>query len=149
MADRTIYTNECALNEATVVKLSIANPDATPTPTVGKLRLFDAPLVPDVTTTKEQLEDAETVLDGYPTGGYDIESMSGPLLASGGGAVITTPIQTVQYTSDPGASIGGGWIEDPTGLVRAVFIFDPARPLNAIGEGFEFIRQLLYGRNTT
>jgi hypothetical protein len=66
VADRTIYSNECAMNEGAVIQLSLANPDADPDPTVGKLRFFDQTLVPDVTTTKEQLEAAETDLGGYP-----------------------------------------------------------------------------------
>jgi hypothetical protein len=147
VADRTIYTNECALNEAEVISLSLANPAATPTPTVGKLRFFDAPLVPDVTTTQAELVAAETLLGGYPAGGYDLDDFGNPLLVSGGGAAITSPVVTVAFTVAPGASLAGGWVEDPDGDVRAVFIFDPPRPLNVVGEGFQFVRQLLYGRN--
>lgn len=147
MADRTIATNQTAMADASLVSLAIADPDATPTPTVGKLRLFDAPLNPDVTTTQAELEAAETALGGYPAGGYDIEAMQGPTLAPGGGAVINTPAIPIQYTVAPGAVLGGGWIEKADGSMGQVFIFDPPRPIQAIGDGFTFIRQLMYDRN--
>jgi hypothetical protein len=145
--DSTIYTNEQALNEAEVVALSIADPGAGP-PTTGKLRFFDSTLIPDSQTTQAQMILAEIALGGYPAGGYTITAMLGPDEALGGGAVITTPAIHVAYTVAPGAVLGGGWIEDSAGETRGTFIFDPARSLQAIGQGFIFIRQLLYGRNT-
>lgn len=148
MPDSTLYTNECAMNEASVVKLSIADPDADPDPTVGKVRFFDNTLIPDVQTTKVDMVAAETTLGGYPAGGYSVASMLGPSVVSGGGAAITTPAISVAYTVAPGATLGGGWLEDSTGKVRAVFIFDPARSLQSVIDGFIFIRQLLFGRNS-
>jgi hypothetical protein len=140
VADRTIYTNEAALAEAADVKDALA---------LSLLRLFNNTLVPTSTTTKADLVAAETALVGYPAGGYPITAFTGPLLASGGGALITSPLIAVAYASGASASIGGGWIEDAGGAVRAVFIFDPARTLSVVGDGFEFIRQLLYGRNSS
>lgn len=148
MADSTSATNEQALNEAAKVALAIANPDALPTPTVGKLRFFDNTLIPDVQTTKVQMIAAEITLGGYPAGGYPIEEMSGPSLVAGGGAVITTPGVNVAFTVAPGAILGGGWLEDSDGKTRRTFTFDPPRSLQAVGDGFVFIRQLLYGRNS-
>lgn len=147
MPDTTLYTNECALNEAEVVSLSIANADADPDPTIAKLRFFDQTLIPTVQTTKAEMVAVQIALGGYPVGGYSVAGLLGPDLASGGGAVITTPGVHVAYTIAPGAVLGGGWLEDSTGKVRAVFIFDPPRSLQAVGDGFIFIRQLLYGRN--
>src|ERR1043165_4893498 len=116
MPDRTIYTNECALEEAAVVQANLA---------LSKLRLFDGTLVPTVITTKAELEAAETNLTGYPSGGYTLTAWADPNLVSGGGAVITSPVGAVNYASGDAAVIGGGWIEDADGNVRAVFIFDP------------------------
>lgn len=139
MADRTIATNEAAIAEAAVVQDSLVD---------SFLRLFDGTLVPEVTTTKAQMVAKETTLTGYPVGGYDIAAFTGPLLVSGGGAVITSPVVSVAYASGAEATIGGGWIEDAGGDVRRVLIFDPPRPLAVVGNGFDVIRQLLYGRNT-
>jgi len=138
MPDRTIYTNEAALAEATAVQDDLA---------LSKMRLFDATLVPDVTTTKTDMEAAETTLVGYPVGGYALTTWGAALLAPGGGAVTTSPLQIVAYASGAVASIGGGWVETATGEVRFIFLFDPPRTLAAVGDGFEWVRQLLYGRN--
>ena len=148
MPDRTLATNETAMADALLVSLAIADPGATPTPTVGKLRLFDAPYSPDVYTTAADLVAAETALGGYPAGGYDIEAMLGPQLSPGGGAAITTPAINIAYTVAPGAVLGGGWIEKADGSMGQVFVFDPPRSLQALGDGFPFIRQLLYDRNS-
>lgn len=138
MADRTIYTNEAALAEAAVVQADLA---------LSKLRFFDSTLVPDVTTTKAEMVAVETALVGYPAGGYTLTAWTAPQLVSGGGAVITSEMEAVNYASGAAAAIGGGWVEDAAGDVRAVFIFDPPRTLAAVGDGFQFVRQLLYGRN--
>lgn len=138
MADRTIYTNEAALAEAATVQTDLA---------LSLLRLFDNTLVPTVTTTKADMVAKETMLVGYPSGGYPLTAWSDPQLVSAGGAVITSPLVPVNYASGDAVSIGGGWIEDAGGNVRAVFVFDPPRTLAVVGDGFQFIRQLLYGRN--
>lgn len=148
MPDRSLFTNEGALREATVIKLSIANPAATPTPTVGKMRLFDGTLVPDVTTTEAILIAAETTLTGYPVGGYDVEVINGPQFSQFGGAVITMPLIEVAYASGPAATIGGGWYEDSAGNVRGVFIYDPPRTLAALGDSIQVLNQFLYDRNS-
>jgi hypothetical protein len=148
MADRTLATNQTALADAALISLAIADPDATPTPTVGHLRLFDETLTPDVTTTQADLEAAETILGGYPAGGYEIAAMIGLGTSPGGGALLTTPAIPISYTVAPGATIGGGWIEKADGSMGQVFIFDPVRPLQNPGDAFVFIRQLLYDRNS-
>lgn len=139
MPDRTIQTYESSLTEAADIKAALA---------LSKLRLYNETLNPDVTTTLAQLEAAETTLTGYPAGGYTMTAWTGPLLAPGGGAAITSPVVHVAYASGAAVSIGGAWIEDAGGDVRAVCIFDPPVPLAVVGDGFEFIRQLIYGRNT-
>ena len=147
MPDSCMYTLEAAVREANVVSISIANPLATPTPTKGKIRLFDAPFVPDWQTAKANLVAVETALGGYPAGGYDVEEMLGPTQVAGGGVVLTTPTISVEYDTPPGADIGGGWLEDSAGNVRQVYTFDPTRPVQNPFDGFLLIRQMGYGRN--
>ncbi len=146
MADYTMDTRESAMKEATVLGNSIADSAAVP-PLVGVLRLFDTTLTPDVNTVKADMVAAETLLGGYPAGGYTIANMADALVVDGGGAVTTTPMILIAFTVAPGATIGGWWIEDDAGDVRKVGVFDPPRALNALGDGFEFVRQFLYGRN--
>jgi hypothetical protein len=148
MPDRPLFTNEAALAGALAVGLSIANAGSTPA-LVAKLRLFDNSFVPDVGTTRAELEAAETLLVGYPAGGYDITAFSGPMFL-GGGAVMTSNLVNVLYASGVAVTIGGYWVEDdatPTPKVREVFIFDPVRSLANVGDGFPVVVQLGYGAN--
>lgn len=147
MPDTSMYTLEAAVTEATIIAKSIADSGATPTPTVGKIRLFDSGFTPDWNTVKADLVAVETVLGGYPTGGYEVEDMLGPVQVAGGGVIITTPTINVAYTVAPGASLGGGWLEDHTGKVRQVYTFDPVRAVVNPYDGFLLIRQQGYGRN--
>lgn len=147
MADRTLYTVEAAVEEASLIRLTLANPDATPSPTVGHIRLFNGDLVPTETTTQAELEAAETLLVGYPTGGYPVEEMGPVIAAPGGGVVIQTPIVDAVYASGDPATIGGYWYEDSDGNVREVGIYDPPRTLAAIPDGFPIVMQWGYGRN--
>lgn len=145
MADYTFDTKESAITEATTIKKAIADSTAVP-PLVGTLHLGET-LIPDVNTTKAELTAAETLLGGYPAGGYTIADMGAVLSVDGGGAVTTTPMIHVGYTVAPGAVLTCWWIEDDAGNVRKVGVFDPPRSLQAVGDGFEFVRQFLYGRN--
>lgn len=149
MADRPLFTNEAALAGAKVVGLSIADPDGDPDPIVGKIRMFDETLIPDAGTTREDLEDKETVLVGYPVGGYDLTAFSGPNFTPLGGALVTSNLVNVAYASGASVSIGGYWVEDatdPTPRVREVFIYDPPRSLTQVGDGWPIVVQLGYGR---
>lgn len=145
--DRALYTQEAALTEAGDIALTLADPDATPTPIVSKIRLFDETISITVLTTQAELEGAETTLTGYPVGGYDVTSMAPAMLAPGGGAVIMSNKINVVYVSGPAVSIGGYWLEDPDGNVREVFVFDPVRNLGNVGDGFPIVCSLGYGRN--
>ena len=60
---------------------------------------------------------------------------------------MNTPEVLVEYSIAPGAEIGGCWIEDAAGKVHACLIFDPTRPLNAVGDGFVVVFALIYDRN--
>lgn len=146
MPDRPLFTNEAALAGADVVALSIADSGASP-PTVGKCRLFDDSVVPDVGTTQAELVAIETTLTGYPAGGYDVTGFAGAVFAPGGGAVVTSNLINVAYASGPAVTIGGYWVEDPNGDLREVFIYDPPRTLAVVGDGFPIAIQLGYGAN--
>lgn len=146
--DSSLYTVEAAIREASQVRLLLADPAATPSPLVAKVRLFDQALIPTINTVKADLVAAETTLTGYPTGGYSITDFGPVLLAPGGGAVFQSPIINVVYASGSPATIGGYWVEDSAGDVRQVFIYDPQRTLASIGDGFPIVCQFGYGRNS-
>lgn len=139
MADTTFVTTEQALNQADVVKDALA---------LSKLRFYDSTLVVDINTTKAMMVAAETTLTGYPAGGYTLTAFTGPGKADLGGAYVTSPIKSVAYASGDAVSIGGGWIELAGGESWVTFKFDPPRTLAEIGDMFEFVRQLIYGRNS-
>lgn len=147
MPDRPLFTNEAALSGADVIGLSIADPDAGPPATVGKLRLFDGTLIPDAGTTKAELVAAETTLTGYPVGGYTLTVFNGPTFTPLGGALVTSNLISVEYASGDAVVIGGYWVEDPNGDVREVFIYDPQRSLAVVGDGWPIVVQLGYGAN--
>jgi len=150
VSDRPLFTNEAALAGAKEIGLSIANAALTPTPRVGKIRLFDGTLIPDLGTTHADLVAKETTLIGYPVGGYSLTAFSSPKFAPLGGAVITSNLVDVTYASGEAVVIGGYWVEDdatPTPRVREVFIYDPPRSLAQIGDGWPVAVQLAYGLN--
>lgn len=148
MADRPLYTNEAATKEAEVISLNLADAAATPSPIESKVRLFTDALVPTVNTVKADLEAAEAAFTGYPSGGYTIEEMNGPLAAPGGGKVIYSPTIPVAFVSGTAATIGGYWLEDSDGDVREVFIYDPPRQLAVVTDGWPITVSLGYGRNS-
>lgn len=147
MSDRPLFTNASALTGANAIALSIANAEADPDPLVGKIRLFDDSFVPDQGTTQAELEAAETTLTGYPVGGYDLTGFSSAVFTPLGGALVTSNLVNVAYTSGPSVVIGGYWVEDPDENVREVFIYDPPRTLAEVGNGWPIVVQLGYGAN--
>lgn len=147
MPDRPLFTNGAALAGAQVIGKSIADSAALPTPTEGKLRLFDNSFVPDAGTTEAELIAAETTLVGYPAGGYDLTDFSNPTFTPLGGALVTSNLVNVEYASGAAVVIGGYWVEDPAGDVREVFVYDPPRTLAVVGDGWPIVVQLGYGAN--
>lgn len=142
MPDSQFYTKEAATKLATVVQTSVAT---------SKLRLGNNSLVPTASTTRAQLRANELVADGYTSGGYALAAFSGPLDDPAGGSVITSPLVNVAYgpASDPPVTgtCSFWWVEDADGDVRLTGIFDPARSLAAVGQGWPQILQAIYGRN--
>jgi len=149
MADYPLTTIEGAVAQADTQGLAIADPDATPTPTVGKIRLFQDSLgVPTVETTITELEANEADYTGYPAGGFDVTAMAPPMGAPGGGVVILSNEVFATFTSGSPNTIGGYWLEDTAGNVIQVFVYDPVRVLAAIPDGWPIVAQLGYGRNS-
>lgn len=146
--DYVLYSNDCAKTEATVIKLNLADSAADPDPIVSKLRLYDGSVIPTAVTTKAQLEAAEVTFTGYPTGGYPITAFTGPLFLPGGGAYITANMVVVIFTTGEPATVGGWFLEDSTGAVRVIGVYNPQRQLAQVGDGWQVIVQLAYGRNT-
>lgn len=146
MADRPFFTNEAALNGQAAVSISIADPLAVP-PTVGNIMLFDDTLTVTATTTLAEITAAEITLVGYTAGGYDLTGFSVPLFSPGSGAVATGNLINVAYASGAGTVCGGYAVLDSAGLVREVQIYDPPRPLQQVGNGWQIAVQLGYGAN--
>lgn len=142
MPDTQLYTQEAAATKATEIKAALA---------LSKLRMVKEGLVVTQFTTKVQLEDNEADFDGYTTGGYTLTAWTGPLKADVGGAVITSPLIVVSYgpAGDPPVtnSVVAWWIEDASGDVRTVGTFDPPKLLQVVGDGFQFVDQLIEARN--
>lgn len=136
MPDYTVITNEAAMAQANEAQTGLA---------LSFLKLFNSTLIPTGITTAAQMIAAETALVGYPVGGYPITAFSEPGLEAIGRAVLTSPLIAIVYASGATAVIGGGWIEDAAGNVRAVFVFDPQRSLAAVGDQIQFVRQLGFG----
>ena len=149
MADYPLITIEGAVEQATIIGLAVADPDATPTPTTAKLRLFQSSLgVPTIETVKADLVAAEADYTGYPAGGFTVTVMGPPLGAPGGGVVILTNELIAVFTTGAPNSIGGYWLQDTAGNVILVFVYDPIRVLAAIPDGWPIVAQLGYGRNS-
>lgn len=145
MPDSTLMTYEAAVAKATDIKAALAT---------SKVRFFKSTLVPDQNTTRVALLAAECDFDGYTAGGYELLAFTGPIKATGGGAVLTSPLVNVAYgpAGDPPVpnTVGGWWIDDDTAVtpqVRIVGIYNPARPMAAVGDGFAWIWQDVEGVN--
>lgn len=142
MPDSQFYTQEAALALATEVKTALA---------ASKLLLGNNAFVPTQTSTKVQLNANELAVDGYTAGGYALAAFTGPLLDPGGGAVITSPLVNVAYgpagVPPETGSCSFWWIEDASGDVRMVGIFNPPRSLAQVGDGWPQVVQAIYGRN--
>jgi len=142
MPDQQLFTQQAATRKATIIQGGLA---------ASKLRLVKNPITLNQFTTKEVLEANEADYDGYPAGGYPMATWLAPNNDPGGGSVITSPLVNVAFgtPSDPpiGNVLYGWWLEDSTGSVRLVGIWNPERPIQAPGDGFPFVCQIVEGRN--
>lgn len=142
MADYGFYTREAAITKATEIKTALA---------VSKVRYFKAPFVPSAFTTKAQLVEQECDFDGYVAAGYAVAAWNGPQNDPAGGAVISTPALNPTYgpAGDPPVTndVGGYWVEDTSGDVRYVFVYNPSRPMAVVGDGWTTVAALIEGRN--
>ena len=149
MADYPLVTIQGAVQQATTIGLSIADPDATPTPTTAKLRLFKTSLgVPSVDTPITEFEANEADYTGYPAGGFVITTMAPPMGMTGGGVIIMSNEVFATYTSGDANEIGGYWLEDSAGNMITSFVYDPARTLANVPDGWPVIATLGFGRNS-
>lgn len=142
MPDTKFYTKEAALKKSTVIATSLVT---------SKVRFFKSTFAPNDNTTKAQLVAQEIVADGYTPGGIALTPWTGGLSDPNGGALVTSPMITESFgpASDPPVtdSVGGYWIEDADGDVRLVGTYAEPRPLAAVGDGFQFVEQIVEARN--
>lgn len=142
MPDSQFTTLEAAMTLAGEIKTALA---------LGKLLLGDDTYTPDVFSTASDLGAHEISADGYTAGGYTLTAWLGPLHDPSGGAFISSPMVNVVYgpaTVPPvTAMVGYWWVEDASGDVRMVGVFDPPRSLAQIGDGWQQVLQPVYGRN--
>ena len=142
MPDSKLYTVASALAKAADIQTALA---------VSVVRFFADTLVVTENTTRTQLLAAEIASDGYTPGGYTLTAWGDPLKSAEGGAVITSPLVQIAYgpAGDPiaTAAVGGYWIEDATDNVRLVAQYDPPRALAVVGDGWEWVEQIVEGRN--
>lgn len=142
MPDTKFYTKEAALKKSSVVATSLVT---------SKVRFFKSTFAPNENTTQAELEAQEITADGYTPGGMALTPWVGGQTDPNGGAVVTSPMLNIAYgpASDPPVtdSVGGYWIEDADGIVRLVGTYAEPRPLAAIGDGFQFVEQIVEARN--
>lgn len=142
MPDTQFSTKEAATALATEVKAALA---------LSKLLLGDDSYTPTVFSSASELGAHEIEASGYTAGGYTLTAFLGPLNDPDGGSYVTSPMVNIVYgpVADPPvtAMVGYWWVEDASGDVRAVGIFDPPRPLSSLGDGWQQVVQLVYGRN--
>lgn len=143
MPDTQLYTQEAAARKVVLIIASIA---------LSKLRLFKEGLSVTQFTTKALLVAAECDFSGYTAGGYTLTAWTGPITASGGGAIETSPMTNVAFVDpdpDPvvGNAVGGWWVEDATGNVRVVGTYSPVRLIQGPGDGFSVVVQILEAKN--
>lgn len=99
----------------------------------SKMRLFKSEIVSLVGITKALLEASEADYDGYTPGGVTVTAFNDPFKDDNGSVLVTSPVTQFNFVdADPTEEtniIGGAWLEDAAGIVRAVVLFDDAEPM--------------------
>lgn len=120
----------------------------------SKVRFFTSALTPTAFTTRAECITAECKFDGYTTGGYALAAWTGPATTPGGGATVTSPVVNAVYgpvgTPPVTEAVGGWWVDDataPTPQLRIIGVYDPPRPMGAIGDVITWIDQIVEGKN--
>lgn len=136
------YPNSATLIQAEEMRTALA---------LSKVRLFNQAFVPTVSTTKTELEAAEADYTGYTAGGETITAWLPAVFAPSGGAMISSP--TVQFdVSGPVVDtdiVGGFWLEDASGDVRAIGQFAAPIPMETLGQGFPLNLSLAFPTGQT
>lgn len=142
MPDYALYTRDAAATKAGAIKTALA---------LSKMRFYKSSLIPNQFTVLAALEAAECDFDGYTAGGYALTAWTGPQNDPQGGQVIASPAVNPTYgpASDPAVTndVGGYWIEDATSHVRYLVVYNPARPMQSVGDGWTEVAQIVEGRN--
>lgn len=101
------------------------------------ISLFKWSFVPGVSTTKAELEANECDFTDYAT--KVIAAWTGPVLAPVSGYQINAPVQTwTVVTATVGNTVGGYWIEDATGDVIDIVVFDdPGVPMTNVDQAVQ------------
>lgn len=140
-----MYTYECAVAKAEVIKTSLAT---------SKIRLFKFGLVVNAALTRAQLLAAECDFDGYTAGGYAVAAFAGPTRGEAGGAKLTGPLLQPTYgpagTPPVGNDVGGYWLDDATAVtpkVRLVAVYSPKRTIAIEGDAIQLVTQIVEGLN--
>jgi hypothetical protein len=97
----------------------------------SKLKLFQSSLVPNVNTTKAELDAAEADFSGYAE--ITLTAWGVPYTVAAGGAAINSPCGQFD-TDDPTTvtnNIGGAWVETSGGVLVIIDSFPDVIPMNA------------------
>lgn len=99
------------------------------------VHLGKSSFVPNGSSSKTELTAAEADYDSYVAA--TLTAFLGPVLAPGTGFMIISPQILFEVgDTDPvvGNTIGFWWLEDSTGVVRMVGVFDIALPMEMAGQ---------------
>lgn len=126
MASTVFYTLEACHKQATERQTAYANSVA---------HLYQTPLVPTTGTTKAELTAGEATFTDYTTKTFT--AWNAPILAPGSGFEIVSPLVQWTCAADQVVSndIAGGWMEDSTGVVRMVWVYDIPLPMHLAFQG--------------
>lgn len=133
------YPIAATLTQATEMQTALAG---------SALRLFQSSLNPSPSTPQSDYVRNECDFDGYPPGGNTIAAFLNPILAPVSGAQIQAPTSQFAYVDGVGHvsnNVGGWWLEDSLGNIRAVGVLDAPVPMAANGDGLPIDVILRFG----
>lgn len=114
---------------------------------LSKLRLFqDGEIEPSIATTRAELVTAEADYTGYTAGGETLTAWFAPLNNPLGGSSIDSP--KVQFDTETpytvSNNVGGFWVENATGDLIVIGVFDAPVPMSGAGAGFPLSVSLIF-----
>ena len=114
----------------------------------SKLRLFQSSLNPSPSTLLADYVAAECDYDGYTPGGLTVTAFLDPISAPLGGAQIQAPTKQFTYVDGVGHvsnNVGGWFLCDAAGAVRAVGVLGSPVPMASNGDGLPIDVVLRFG----